>query len=123
MVSRNAFGDLPAEPTTAMLALATTMPIASNSRLDSDTTRCSAVASRTSAALAMMLRPSGSTIPTVSRRSSPVPQPIRHGIDLTAQIDGDDVSTLLCETDRVAATLPTGGAGYESHFAEKHTHS
>jgi len=40
-----------------------------------------------------------------------------HGIDLRAQIDGDDIRTLLSKADGVAPSLSTGSAGDESDLA------
>jgi len=46
-------------------------------------------------------------------------QRVRNSVDIRADVDGDDVGTLLGERDGVATTLPPGGAGHYRETYEK----
>jgi hypothetical protein len=48
---------------------------------------------------------------------------VRHGADLLADVDGDDVGALLGEPDGMAAALPACRAGDECDFALKLSHA
>jgi hypothetical protein len=47
---------------------------------------------------------------------------VRHGFDLPADVNGDDVRAFLREPDRVAAALAARGAGDEGDFAFQLSH-
>ena len=49
-------------------------------------------------------------------------QRVRNSVDIRADVDGDDVGTLLGERDGVATTLPPGGAGHYGDGVIEFTH-